>query len=94
MADRIYGYPKHVGGRLALTDWHGKVIGHGSAKCKKLRPNERGAWISNERCSYRFEVDGKMYHGRGRGDGLAVTLRPMKPAKQARPPLRGAQRHR
>jgi hypothetical protein len=65
-------------GRLAITDWHGKVLGYGKGKCKKISPHERGAWISSERCSYHFEVGGRWYSGRGRGDGVAVTLRPMK----------------
>lgn len=86
----IGGYPKMIGGRLAITDWHGKVLGYGSQKCKRVAPHERGAWLSSQRCSYRFEIDGRHYHGRGRGDGIAVALRPMKPATRARQPLRGA----
>lgn len=89
------GYPKRMpDGRLAITDWAGKVLGYGSAKCTKVGPHERGAWISNERCSYRFEIDGKMYHGRGRGDGISVALRPMALTKRARPALRGTGKRR
>lgn len=69
------GYPKGA----SFTDWHGNTIGKIVRKtCRRVRPGERGAWISNERCSYVVEIDGKRFAGRGRGDGIAVNLRPMK----------------
>jgi hypothetical protein len=90
---RIGGYPKRMpDGRLALTDWNGRVLGYGTQKCTRVTPFERGAWISSERCSYRFQVDGKWFAGRGRGEGLSVSLRAMKKAPSQ--PLRGAARRR
>jgi len=72
------GYPKHIDGRLAITDWNGKVLGYGRVVSRsKVAPHAPGGWISSERVSYQFEIDGKKYHGRGRGDGIAVALRPM-----------------
>ena len=69
------GYPKGD----SFTDWHGTAIGRIVRKtCKRVRPGERGAWISGERCSYVVEIDGKRFAGRGRGDGINVNLRPMK----------------
>jgi hypothetical protein len=62
-----------------MTDWHGNVIGRIISKsCKRVRPHERGAWISGERCSYVVEIDGRRYTGRGRGEGVSVSLRQMK----------------
>jgi hypothetical protein len=62
-----------------MTDWNGKVIGRIiSKRCSRVRPGERGAWISNERCSYVVEIDGRRYVGRGRGDGISVNLRQTK----------------
>ena len=73
------GYPKTINGRVALTDGHGNVLGYGRVVSRsKIRPGARGSWISNERVSYRFEIDGKWYHGRGYGEGMALSLRPMK----------------
>jgi hypothetical protein len=75
----IGGYPKHIDGRLVLTDFNGKVLGHGRIVNKsKIRPGAPGHWLSSERVSYQFVVDGKRYHGRGYGDQMSVTLRPMK----------------
>ena len=72
---RIGGYPKGD----ELQSWDGKPIGKIVRKtCRKVRPGERGAWISNERCSYVVDIDGRRYTGRGRGDGIAVNLRQMK----------------
>jgi hypothetical protein len=68
-------YPKgdHV------QTWGGKNIGRiVSKKCRRVRPGERGAWISNESCSYVVEIDGRRYVGRGRGDGVALSLRQRK----------------
>lgn len=84
VTDRIDGYPKTVeAGRVALTDFNGKIVAKGRAlRCVKVKPHERGAWISNERCSYQFYVERNgervYYAGRGRGDGIAVTARRMK----------------
>lgn len=69
------GYPKGD----EIQDFNGKKIGKIVRRsCKKVRPHERGAWISNERCSYVVEVNGRRYAGRGRGDGIHVNLRQMK----------------
>ncbi len=46
--------------------------------CSRVRPGERGAWISNERCSYTVKIGGRTYHGRGRGEGMAINLRQSK----------------
>ena len=79
---KIGGYPKD-NGRI-LTDGSGKKIGEGHVvSCTRIRPGQPGSWISNERCSYRFKVNGKWYAGRGYGDGMAFTGREMK-----RPPGR------
>jgi hypothetical protein len=72
----ISGYPK--AGKIMSWDGKeavGKIV---SAKCKKVRPHERGSWISGERCSYVVDVNGRRYAGRGRGDGIHVNLRQMK----------------
>jgi hypothetical protein len=72
---RTGGYPKGN----TMTDWEGKPIGKILRKtCKRVRPGERGAWISDERCSYVVEIGGRKYAGRGRGEGMAVSLRQMK----------------
>ena len=70
------GYPKGD----KILSWDGKtVIGTIVGKsCKRVKPHERGAWISNERCSYRVKIDGVLYVGRGRGEGIAVNLRKAK----------------
>ena len=49
-AHRIFGYPKGD----KIMDWHGKevVAVIVRKRCRRVRPGERGAWISNERCSY------------------------------------------
>lgn len=73
-----------------MTDWNGKTIGKIVSKsCKRVRPGERGAWISNERCSYVVEIDGRRYVGRGRGDGMAVNLRQTKGLSGRKGLLRG-----
>lgn len=74
------GYPKKMpDGRLALTDGHGNVLGYGKVVgTSKIRPGAPGHWISSERVSYNFTVAGRHYHGRGFGEGMALTLRPMK----------------
>ncbi len=69
------GYPRGN----TITDGHGKVIGRIVTKrCTRVRPGERGAWISNERCSYVVEIGGRRYAGRGRGEGMGVNLRQMR----------------
>jgi hypothetical protein len=74
-AHKISGYPK---GDKILT-WDGKPLGTLVTKsCKQVSPYERGAWISNLRCSYTFKIDGRTYVGRGRGDGIVVSLRQRK----------------
>lgn len=77
-ADRIGGYPKDNG--RVLADGHGNALSTSGHKvgCTKVKPFERGAWISSERCSYRFKVDGRWYACRGRGDGIAASCRVMK----------------
>jgi hypothetical protein len=83
---KLIGYAKHTGSSSAtITDWHGKKIGEGRiVNCTRVKPNSRGHWISSEKCSYRFEVDGRWYSGRGYGDGMRVSLRPMKSAPRRR----------
>lgn len=84
---RIAGYPR--GGKL--TDWNGNVIGTiVSKRCARVRPGERGSWISNERCSYIASIDGRRYVGRGRGDGINVLFR----QKKGEGGLGGARRKR
>lgn len=83
MARRRKVGPIHRTGGYAkgntVIDFNGKVIGRiVSKKCSRVRPNERGAWISNERCSYVVEINGRRYVGRGRGEGMAVNLRQSK----------------
>lgn len=77
---KMGGYPKHVSStRAILTDWHGKKIADGKiVSCTRLRPGQRGSQWSNQRCSYRFEIDGRWYHGRGYGEGMSLNLTPMK----------------
>lgn len=76
---KIYGYPKDNGTRL--TDWHGKTIAKGrKVNCTKIRPGQRGDWISNERCSYQFKFQGLWYGCRGMGDGMSASCRIMKRA--------------
>ena len=76
---RTYGYPKDNGTRL--TDWHGKTIGRGrKVNCTKIRPGQRGDWISSERCSYQFKIRGLWYGCRGMGDGMAASCRVKKKA--------------
>lgn len=72
---RTGGYPN--GNKL--TDWRGNIIGDiVSKKCRRIRPTGPGAWISNERCSYVVRIGDRLYTGRGRGDGIGVSLRQMK----------------
>lgn len=74
---QMVGYPAENG--RVLKDWNGKVIGHGHiVSCSKVRPGMPGAWISSERCSYHFKVDGVWYAMRGRGDGIAAGGRAIK----------------
>jgi hypothetical protein len=78
---KIYGYPKGD----KITDWEGKPIATIVHKtCRKVSPHERGAWISNERCSYTVKAEGRTYVGRGRGDGIHVSLRQRKSLDGAR----------
>ena len=79
---KMGGYPKHVSStRAILNDGRGKKIGEGEiVSCTRVRPGQRGSWISNERCSYRFQIDGRWYHGRGYGEGMSLSLTPMKRA--------------
>lgn len=80
-----YGYAKDNGTRL--TDWYGKTIGRGrKVNCTKIRPGQRGDWISNERCSYQFKIRGLWYACRGMGDGMSASCRVMKKA----PPRSGS----
>ena len=79
------GYPKTMpDGRLALIGYRNNkefVVGYGrKINCTRVRPGERGAWISNERCSYQFRIHGQLYACRGRGDGIAASCRIMKTA--------------
>jgi len=77
---REVGYPKDNGTRL--VDGHGKTIGRGrKVNCTRIRPGQRGDWISNERCSYQFKIRGLWYGCRGMGDGMAASCRAMKSAK-------------
>jgi len=93
MAGKIGGYVKD-GGRV-LTDGAGNVIGHGhKVSCTRIRPGAPGSWISNERCSYRFKVDGQWYAGRGYGDHMSVSLRPMKKPPKGFSGARKAKRRR
>ena len=72
---RAYGYP--AGDKL--TDFEGKTIGKIVNKsCAKVPPHARGGWISSQRCSYTVEIGGRKYTGRGRGEGMGVSLRQMK----------------
>ncbi len=74
-----YGYPAQNG--TVLKDGHGNVIGKGrKVNCTKIRPGQRGDWISNERCSYQFKIRGLWYGCRGMGDGMAASCRVMKRA--------------
>lgn len=87
MADRICGYPKKTAAGLALQTGTGRTISaHGHVVSRSpIRPGQRGDWISNERVSYRFEVGGAWYAGRGYGEGMSLCVRRMK-----RPPSRSA----
>jgi len=39
------GYPKHIDGRLAITDWNGKVLGYGRVVSRsKVAPHAPGGW--------------------------------------------------
>lgn len=72
---RTGGYPKGS----EFQDWNGNKIGTiVDKRCTRVKPHERGSWISNERCSYVVKIGGSYYAGRGRGDGIAVNLRQMK----------------
>lgn len=76
---KLYGYPKDNGTRL--TDGHGKTIAKGrKVNCTKVRGDQPGGWISNERCSYQFKFQGLWYGCRGHGDGLSASCRVMKRA--------------
>ena len=91
----IFGYPTDNG--RVLKDGSGNVVARGGInKCRKVRPHERGAWISNEVCSYYFKADGRWYSCRGRGDGVSASCRLMKkdPPERRRPSLSGAKRRR
>lgn len=79
---RTGGYPKKMpDGRLALQDGQGKVIGYGHVlRCTKIRPGAPGSWISSQRCSYRFVINGKHYSCRGYGEGVSAGCRLMKKA--------------
>lgn len=76
-AQKISGYPNDNGRKL--TDFGGRVIGTGQViNSTRVKPGARGAWISNERVSYHFNVDGRWYSCRGRGDGIVASCRAMK----------------
>ena len=82
------GYPKD-NGRI-LADGHGRTLGTGrKIGCSRIRPGAPGSWISNERCSYQFVVNGTPYSCRGYGDGVAVSCRRMKKTPRG---LAGARR--
>ena len=74
------GYPKRTPAGWVLQDGHGKTISSAGEQvsCRKLRPNEPGAWIDSQRCSYRFKVSGQWYTMRGYGEGIAAGGRAIK----------------
>ncbi len=75
----ISGYPLVINGRLALTDFNGKVLGYGRIINEHhIKPGARGSLISSKRVSYNYTVDGKRYYGRGYGTGIHLNLRPFK----------------
>lgn len=70
--DRREGYAKGD----TITDARGNHVGTIIAKsCSRVRPGQRGAWISGQRCSYTVKIGHRIYVGRGRGDGMFVNLR-------------------
>jgi len=88
MANIIRGYVGQNG--TVLKSGSGQIFGRGrKIGCTKIRPGAPGSWISNERCSYHFRVEGKPYSCRGYGDELAATCREMKKAPKG---LAGARR--
>lgn len=96
---REYGYPKNNG--TLLTDWHGKVIGKGrKVRCTRVLPRQPGGYLSSERCSYQFKIQGLWYACRGMGDGMSASCRVMKTLPRDRPTspfwdkLDGARRRR
>lgn len=78
------GYPKKTPDGWALTAWDGRIVGYGTQTgCTKIRPPQRGAWISSTRCSYRFRVHGQLYSCRGYGEGVAANCRIIKNPERA-----------
>ncbi len=93
---KIGGYPRtQSDGRIALIGYRDNkefVQGYGrKIGCTKIRPGMPGSWISSERCSYHFKVDGAAYSCRGYGDEVAASCRRMKTAPRG---LAGAKRRR
>lgn len=87
---KIGGYPKD-NGRI-LADGHGNTIGTGrKLGCTRIKPGAPGSWISNERCSYQFKVNGAAYSCRGYGDGMSTSCRRMKTIPRG---LAGARKRR
>jgi hypothetical protein len=87
---KIGGYPADGGRRLA--DGHGNTIGTGrKLGCTRIKPGAPGSWISNERCSYQFKVNGAAYSCRGYGDGMSASCRRMKTIPRG---LAGARRRK
>jgi len=84
---RHYGYVKRmVGGAItagsgyALVSSSGEPIsqvGH-RVSCVRIPPGRSGSWISGEKCSYRFKIDGEWYAGLGYGEGMSIGVRKMK----------------
>jgi hypothetical protein len=79
---RTGGYPKQLpNGRWGLMGYKKgkpKLLGVGrKLSCTRIRPGAPGSWISNERCSYQFNIRGRWYSCRGMGEGMAASCRRM-----------------
>jgi hypothetical protein len=94
---RTGGYPKRLSdGRWGLMGYkkgRPRLLGIGrKVSCTRIRPGQPGSWISNERCSYQFNIRGRWYSCRGYGEGMATTCRLTK--RRPPPGFDGARRKR
>lgn len=67
------GFSARDGVRVDLTDWHGKKIGEGIRRSCWKTPR---SFVSSTMCQYDVQIDGKLYTGRGAGDGMIWNGRP------------------
>lgn len=81
--NRLGGYISNDG--KTLQDAKGKHLGHVQiVSRRKLRPGDRGSWISSEIQHIRVHTpEGRIFHGRTYGAGMSANLRVIKKHRKA-----------